>query len=208
MIGFLSGTLLEKQPPTLLIDVNGVGYEVDAPMTTIYDLPDVGAPVKLYTHFVVREDAQQLYGFSNQRDRALFRDLIKVSGIGAKMALAILSGMDADTVVTTILDHDTTMLVQIPGIGKKTAERLVVEMSDKLAKWNFNEGDLGHRMSNEMTIGGGQDAPSEERDALNALISLGYKPQEATRMIKAVLKDHTEVSSEAMIKLALQGSMR
>ena len=134
MIGQLRGTLLEKQPPRLLVDVAGVGYEVEAPMTVFYDLPESGAELTLYTHFVVREDAQLLYGFTGRYERELFRSLIKVNGVGPKMALAILSGIEADRLAACIRDQDTTSLVKVPGIGKKTAERLVIEMSDRLDK--------------------------------------------------------------------------
>lgn len=134
MIGQLRGTLLEKRPPVLLLDVNGVGYEVEAPMTVFYDLPDTGESLTLHTHFVVREDAQLLYGFADRYERELFRALIKVNGVGPKMALAILSGIEADRLAQCIHDQDTTSLVKVPGIGKKTAERLVIEMRDRLDK--------------------------------------------------------------------------
>ncbi len=139
MIGQVHGILLEKQPPQLVVNVNGLGYEIDAPMSTFYQLPDVGLAVKLFTHFVVREDAQQLYGFYTREERSLFRTLLKVNGVGPRMALTILSSVSPDEFVRCVLDNDTASLVRLPGIGKKTAERLVIEMRDKLSDWYKNE---------------------------------------------------------------------
>ena len=132
MIGFLRGRILDKQPPWLLLDVNGVGYEIEASMNTFYKLPEVGAELGLHTHFVVREDAQLLYGFADQQEKQLFRSLIKVNGVGPKMALGILSGISAEAFIRTVHNEDTTALVRVPGVGKKTAERLIVEMKDRL----------------------------------------------------------------------------
>ena len=138
MIGRLQGVILVKQAPEIVIDVNGVGYEVQVPMTTIYQLPEVGKSVTLHTHFVVREDAQLLYGFAELRERSLFRTLIKVNGVGPKLALTILSGIESDDFVRCVRDGDTASLVRLPGVGKKTAERLLVEMKDRLKDWAIN----------------------------------------------------------------------
>lgn len=197
MIGRIQGTLIEKQAPTILVDVQGVGYEIQAPMTTIYQLPEIGEQVTLHTHFVVREDAQLLYGFAEQRERALFRTLVKVNGVGPKMALTILSGIESDDFVRCVRDDDTATLVRLPGVGKKTAERLLVEMRDRLKDWH---------------IGGSDDLPlmatAEPKvdyagEAESALIALGYKPTEAARAISAV-NDGTVDSSETLIRLALK----
>ncbi len=196
MIGFLRGVLREKQPPGLMIEVQGVGYEVEAPMTTFYDLPEVGAALTLFTHLVVREDAHTLYGFSRQSDRRLFRTLIKVNGVGAKLALAILSGMEAGHFAACVQAGDTASLVRVPGVGKKTAERLVVEMRDRLSDWEA--GAEGSVVSTDVA------SPVEE--AVSALIALGYKPQEASRMVRQV--DATELSSEQIIRAALQSTVR
>ena len=132
MIGFLRGTLLKKQPPLLILDVNGVGYEIDAPMTTFYILPDIGNEIEIFTHLVVRDDAHLLFGFATENERHLFRNLIKVNGVGAKMALTILSGIEADEFSQCIQNNDAERLIKLPGVGKKTAERLIVEMRDRL----------------------------------------------------------------------------
>jgi Holliday junction DNA helicase RuvA len=195
VIGRLRGTLLDKKPPSLLLDVNGVGYEVEAPMTTFYDLPETGNEITLHTHLVVREDAQLLYGFSRESDRRLFRQLIKVTGVGAKMAIAILSGTSASEFARCVQEGDITTLTRIPGIGKKTAERLVVEMRDRLA-------------SGEEAVAGVALPTHVERpadavgDAVSALIALGYKPQEASRWVRGV--DSSGLSSEEIIRQALQ----
>jgi holliday junction DNA helicase RuvA len=201
MIGRLRGTLLDKQPPELLIDVQGVGYEVQAPMTTFYELPATGSEVVLHTHLVVREDAHTLYGFSKLSDRALFRALIKVNGVGARMALAILSGMDANAFVHCVQDKDIAALVRLPGVGKKTAERLVVEMADRLADWQPTGAApvAGARTPLEV-----RSNPVEE--AVGALIALGYKPPEASRMVRAV--DAQGLGAEDIIRLALQATVK
>ena len=167
MIGQLRGTLLEKRPPVLLLDVNGAGYEVEAPMTVFYSLPETGEPLTLHTHFVVREDAQLLYGFADRYERELFRALIKVNGVGPKMALAILSGIEADRLAQCIHDQDTTSLVKVPGIGKKTAERLVIEMRDRLDK--IDGGPVS--LPGQTPLAQPDDARS---DAIAALEALGY----------------------------------
>lgn len=198
MIGRLRGTLIEKQAPDLLIDVNGVGYEVAAPMTTFYQLPKTGSEVTLHTHLVVREDAQQLYGFVSLADRALFRTLIKVSGVGAKLALSLLSGMSTDDFVLTVRSGDASSLTRIPGVGKKTAERLIVEMRDRLAEWEVH-GTSGPASSAYVTADGARD---DVRDAVSALIALGYKPPEASRMVRGI--DSANLASEEIIRKALQ----
>jgi len=179
VIGRLRGTLLEKQAPRLLLDVNGVCYEIDAPMTTFYDLPEVGSALILHTHFVVREDAQLLYGFLRQSDRGLFRTLIKISGVGPKLALAILSGMSADEFVGCVQSGDSAALTRVPGVGKKTAERLVVEMRDRVKDWQ------GVSLSPDAVTQAREPAADALKDAVSALVALGYKPQEASRMVNA-----------------------
>lgn len=200
MIGRLRGTLLDKKPPQLLLDVGGVGYEVEAPMSTFYQLPAVGGEVVLHTHLVVREDAHLLFGFGSERERSLFRALIKVNGVGAKMALAILSGMNADTFARCIQEDDTASLTRLPGIGKRTAERLIVEMRDRLADWQ-EAGVLPVVMAAP-----GAMVRDEVKDAVSALIALGYKPPEANRMVSAVATDGR--SSEEIIREALKGAMK
>jgi len=198
MIGQLRGTLLEKQPPRLLVDVAGVGYEVEAPMTVFYDLPESGAELTLYTHFVVREDAQLLYGFTGRYERELFRSLIKVNGVGPKMALAILSGIEADRLAACIRDQDTTSLVKVPGIGKKTAERLVIEMSDRLDKL---EGAPAARPGPRPLDG----PPDSRADAIAALESLGYRNKEAAAAVgRAAEEAGADPSSEELIRRALR----
>lgn len=202
MIGRLKGIVLEKKAPDLLLDVNGVGYELQAPMSTFYQLPAPGQGVLLHTHLVVREDAHLLFGFFEQQERALFRALIKVSGVGPKVALAILSGVTADEFVRLVRHDDDTALTRIPGIGKKTAERLLLEMRDRLKDWQ------GPASQSESAGGpppaAGAKAVSE--DAETALIALGYKPAEAARMIVRTLKDNPTLErSEEIIRLALKG---
>tara|TARA_B100000446_G_scaffold183913_1_gene204903 strand:- start:575 stop:1177 length:603 start_codon:yes stop_codon:yes gene_type:complete len=200
MIGRLSGVLIEKQAPDLLIDVNGVGYEVQAPLSSFLDIGQVGSKITLLTHFVVREDAQLLYGFSDKMQRTMFRTLIKVSGVGPKLALGILSSMDADTFARCIQNHEVTALTKLPGVGKKTAERLIVEMQDKLKEWQ-TQAPLWAAVEQTET-----DSRNHLlADAESALISLGYKPQEAAKMLS---KMPAEIdSSEEMIRRALKGMM-
>ncbi|MEO9274233.1 Holliday junction branch migration protein RuvA [Marinomonas sp. 5E14-1] len=199
MIGRIVGTLVEKTPPELLVDVSGVGYEISASMTTIYDLPQLGDQVTLFTHFLVKEDSQTLYGFIDKSERALFRVLIKVNGIGPKMALAILSSMSSEELVANVQDSDVTALTKIPGVGKKTAERLIIELRDKLGQAAKN--DL---FSAPTVLRQVQADPRQEAEA--ALISLGYKPQEAAKAIASIPMD--SASSEEVIKAALQGMLR
>ncbi|MCY4421252.1 MAG: Holliday junction branch migration protein RuvA [Gammaproteobacteria bacterium] len=195
MIGRLCGDVIEKHPPYLLLDVQGVGYELEAPMSTFYELPDSGKSVVLYTHLLVREDAQTLYAFKHLQDRALFRDLLKVNGVGAKIALAILSGMDVRAFTQCIDRSDADALMRLPGIGRRTAERLIVEMRDRLAQIT----DVPDA---------GKDAPVADRpgsvvqDAVSALVALGYGLNDARRMVGEL--DTQSQSSEELIRLALK----
>lgn len=198
MIGRLKGVLLEKKAPSLLLDVNGVGYELDAPMTTFYDLPKVGEELVIYTHLVVREDAHLLYGFVKESDRALFRCLIKVSGVGAKLALALLSGISSHDFIKTIRSNDIATLTRIPGVGKKTAERLVVEMRDRI-KELVPESEVESTAATAVADG---LPPDEIKDAVSALIALGFKPPEASRMVSSI--DTKGLPSEEIIRQALQ----
>lgn len=198
MIGRIHGKLIDKQPPELVVDVNGVGYEIQAPMTTIYRLPEVGSAVTLFTHFVVREDAQLLFGFYDREERSLFRSLLKVNGVGPKMALAILSGIEAQEFVRCVTESDITSLTRIPGVGKKTAERLLVEMRDRLKEWDHAPAAQGQSPAKAVS-------PQNQKiaDAESALIALGYKPQEAAKSVAAVLEQHGG-SSETLIRAALK----
>lgn len=200
MIGRIRGILEIKQPPVLLIDVNGLGYELQAPMSTMYQLPDIGETVTLYTHFHIREDAQVLYGFFEERERVLFKALIKVSGVGPKMALTILSGMDVRQFIQCVDNREPGLLVRLPGVGKKTAERLMVEMTGKLDI----ELSAGESLSRKW-FEGSVDATSPravEAEAVSALIALGYKPPEASRAISKVAYENA--SSQELIRRALQ----
>lgn len=198
MIGRLQGVLAAKKAPAILVDVHGVGYELEAPMSTFYELPEVGSQVSLYTHLVVREDAHLLYGFLKESERHLFRTLIRVSGVGAKLALTLLSGMSRQEFVRCIQDSDITALTRLPGVGRKTAERLVVEMRDRL-----KEGDEA-AVAATGRPGGIPDTPVAE--AVGALVALGYKPQEASRMVRLVPGDG--LASEEIIRQALQGAAK
>lgn len=188
MIGRLTGVLLEKHPPQVLVDVNGVGYEVEVPMSTFYNLPEIGAKVTLLTQFVVREDAQLLFGFLTAREREGFRQLVKVSGIGAKSALVILSGLSVDDLAHAIASQDVALLVRIPGIGKKTAERMLLELRDK-----FTFTGTGGSTASQQT--------SSTNDVLNALLALGYNEREALQAVKSV---PTETNVSEGIRLALK----
>lgn len=199
MIGFLRGRIVSKQPPLLLLDVSGVGYEVEAPMSTFYELPDVGSEVTLHTHLVVREDAHLLFAFGSEAERWLFRQLIKVSGVGARVALTILSGASVEQFARAVQEGDFASLTRLPGIGRKTAERLVVEMKDRLK-------DAGGAPAGMPANLGARSAESASDEAFDALVALGYKPQEATRMIKSV---ETEgLASQEIIRRALQGTVK
>lgn len=194
MIGCLNGTLLDKRPPTLLLDVHGVGYELDAPMTTFYELPAPGAQVKVYTHLVVREDAQLLFGFSDAPQRDVFRSLLKVSGVGPRVALAILSTLSTRDFLNAVSDNDVARLTRVPGIGRKTAERLIVEMRDRVLKQIEEHG--------EVPAGGVEQRDTPLEDAASALVALGYKPAEASRALRGV--SHDGMSSEDLIRHALR----
>lgn len=200
MIGFLRGVLAAKAAPSLLLDVRGVGYEVEAPMSTFYDLPAVGEEVGLFTHLVVREDAHTLYGFVRETDRALFRSLIRVNGVGARLALTILSGVSVEEFHRCVHDYDSAALVRLPGIGKKTAERLIIEMRDRLP-------DVAHRVASTGERSTAELPPTDPvREAVSALIALGYKPPDADRMVRQTASD--QKSSEEIIRLALQSAGR
>ena len=205
MIGRLRGTLIEKQPPEILLEVGGVSYELQLPMTCFYELPPIGQEAVLHTHFVVREDAQLLYGFVNKRTRALFRELLKANGVGPKLALAILSGMSASQFVSAVEREEIGLLVKIPGVGKKTAERLVVEMKDRLKGWS--EGALFTPFTDAMTtLPGDADKPSSvEDEAVSALLALGYKPQQASLVVSKIYK--SDMTVEAVIREALRSML-
>ncbi|NVJ59892.1 MAG: Holliday junction branch migration protein RuvA [Gammaproteobacteria bacterium] len=198
MIGRLTGILLEKAPPELVIDVNGVGYELQAPMTTIFNLPENGQRVTLFTHLSVSENAHNLFGFGAKQDRQLFRELIKVNGVGPKLAVAILSGMTTDEFVRCVHDGEVSQLVKLPGVGKKTAERLIIEMKDRLKDWGFTAGSKSES-SAESSSNSSSDI---QREAESALIALGYKPQDAAKAVSRV-KGEASTSAE-LIRLALK----
>ncbi|OHE84418.1 MAG: Holliday junction DNA helicase RuvA [Lysobacterales bacterium RIFOXYD1_FULL_69_11] len=196
MIGRLKGIVVHKQPPWLVVDVNGVGYELEAPMSTFYDLPELGREVSLFTHYAQKEDSVSLYGFLREAERRLFRDVQKVTGIGAKIALAVLSGMPVDEFARLVQAGDVTALTRIPGIGKKTAERMVVELRDRAAD-----------LAGAGATPGGQGMPGDaQSEAVIALQQLGYKPAEATRMAR----DATEAGDDAatIIRKALKSALR
>ncbi|MFT5759352.1 MAG: Holliday junction DNA helicase RuvA [Alteromonadaceae bacterium] len=205
VIGRLRGVLLEKIAPEVLIECNGVGYEVTMPMTSIYALPELNTEAIIYTHFVVREDAQLLYGFTNTVERKLFRLLIKVNGVGPKLGLAILSSMSADQFVSCVAHDDLTTIVKIPGVGKKTAERLLIEMRDRLKDWQMN---IATPATNAMPTGNlfeNTFVNNAKGDAINALISLGYNQSQADKAIKAVYK--SDMSSEDLIRDSLKAML-
>lgn len=200
MIGRLKGILVSKQPPWILLDVQGVGYEVEVPLSTLFDLPANGQEATLLIHTVVREDAFLLYGFSREIERKLFRYLLKVTGVGAKLALGVLSGMNAEEFAGAIARNDIAALIRLPGIGRKTAERLVIEMRDRLAE-GFFEGVAEGAPVGQV----GRIAPlaGADQEAMSALEALGYKPAEAQRMVKAVT-DAEGLPVEQIIRLALK----
>ena len=201
MIGRLRGLLAWKQPPYLLIDAQGVGYELEASLTTFQTLPEVGAEVTLLTHLAVREDAHTLYGFASPAERSLFRNLIRVTGIGPRLALLILSGMSVELFGRCVREGDATSLTRLPGIGKKTAERLIVELRDRI-------GELGLDPTTVVLPGGRAVTPAINPvdDAISALVALGYKLPEASRMVQSL--DTADLTSEAIIRMALQASVR
>jgi len=198
MIGFLKGRLASKQPPFLMVDVNGVGYELEAPMSTFYGLPASGEPVALFTHLVVREDAHILFGFGTDGERRLFRGLLKVSGVGPKIALGILSGASVDDFLRIIEAEDVAMLTRIPGIGRKTAERVIIEMRDSVQKL------AGPALGQGNALGTAALTPQSE--AFSALIALGYKPPEVTRLLKAA--DEPGLSTTELIRRALKSAAK
>jgi Holliday junction DNA helicase RuvA len=202
VIGFLRGKLALKAPPLLVLDVNGVGYEVEAPMTTFYNLPAIGAELTLHTHLVVREDAHILFGFSTEADRLMFKTLIKVNGVGPKLALTILSGQSAEEFHRCIHNNDTQALVRLPGVGKKTAERLVIEMRDRLPDLSDSVGSVDSAVSSDRV----HSANNPKQEAISALCSLGYKPLDAGKMVQNISVEGK--SCEDIIRLALQGTVR
>jgi Holliday junction DNA helicase RuvA len=190
VIGFLKGRLVSKRPPSLTLEVAGVGYEIDAPMSTFYRLPEVGEPIKLVTHLLIREDAHVLYGFSTETERALFKNLLKVSGVGARTALAVLSGMSVEGFYDCIRGKDLVSLTRIPGVGRKTGERLLLEMADRLP-------------AEILTFPGGKPAAATpEGEAHEALVALGYKPAEIDKMLKDL--DAAKLTTEELIREALK----
>jgi holliday junction DNA helicase RuvA len=198
LIGFLRGRLAAKHPPLLVLDVGGVGYEVEAPMSTFYGLPSVGAEVSLHTHLVVREDAHVLFGFGTERERSLFRELIKVSGVGPRIALGILSGASVEEFHRCVEAQDVAALTRIPGIGRKTAERLIVEMRDRLK--SLGGGTFA------TASGAAQGAASAQAEAFSALVALGYKPAEVTKLLQAV--DPAVTTTEELIRHALRAAAK
>ena len=188
MIGQLHGILKEKKPPEILLEVQGVCYEIQVPMTTLFRLPEAGQKVQLHTHLQQREDAQLLFGFINRQDKAMFRALIRVSGVGPRMALAILSGMDGAGVAEAVRNNDLEALVNMPGIGKKTAERLIVDLRDRLEGWETAAA-----------------APASTGEAVNALLALGYKPQQAAKAVEQARRDAPQATEvETLIRMALK----
>ena len=203
MIGSVRGRIAAKTPPQLMVEVGGLGYELEAPMSTFFHLPAVGQEVSLLTHLVVREDAHVLYAFATESERRLFRSLIKVSGVGPKIALALLSGISVEAFSRCVVNEDITALTKVPGIGRKTAERLVVEMRDRLGDPAASSDGAGG------ALGGGVPVPvsaNPESEAYAALVSLGYRPAEATRLLKAI--GPGTHSTEELIRRALQGASR
>ena len=197
MIGWMRGTLLAKKPPFLLLDVQGVGYELEGPMTTFYTLPELGDTVTLFTHQIIRDDAHHLYAFANEQERNVFRLLLKVNGVGAKVALAILSGMDSATFSRCVFEGDSASLSKLPGIGKKTAERLIIEMRDRL-----DQSSVPPNIPSDVTNSNALATNDPVKEAVSALISLGLKPPEASRQVHAI---HSEgLSCEEIVRQALK----
>jgi holliday junction DNA helicase RuvA len=201
LIGFLRGRLAAKHPPVLLLDVGGVGYEIEAPMSTFYGLPAVGADIMLHTHLVVREDAHILFGFGTERERGLFRELIKISGVGPRIALGILSGASVDEFHRCVEAQDAASLTRIPGIGRKTAERLIIEMRDRLQALA-----TGQSFVVSGPPGMTAAAPSPQAEAFSALVALGYKPAEVTRLLQKV--DPSVTTTEELIRHALRATSK
>lgn len=197
MIGFLRGRLAAKHPPGLIVDVGGVGYELEAPMSTFFGLPPTGSEVQLFTHLVVRDDAHLLYGFATERERRLFRELLKVSNVGPKLALTLLSGMSVDSFLMCVAAQDADALVRTPGVGRKTAQRLLIELKDRLEAFG---------LPGEAPGAAGASGPHSgaQAEAFSALLALGYKPAEVTRLIKSV--DASAQTTEEIIRRALQAA--
>lgn len=200
MIGQLTGKLISRQPPRLMLEVGGVGYEIEAPMSTFYTLPATGQSLRLLIHTHVREDALQLFGFATEAERELFRALIRVSGVGARLALTILSGIEPGAFVRCVQNEDSTALTRLPGVGKKTAERLIIEMRDKLKETG---GAAGGSSGAPGVAGGGV-----VEEAVTALIALGYKPPEASRMVRGVEEVDNADSAETIIRQALKAAVK
>jgi Holliday junction DNA helicase RuvA len=197
VIGSLRGLLVRKAPPHLLVEVNGVGYELEVPVATCAQLPEVGDEIWLCTHLSVREDQHTLYGFANENERALFRNLLKVNGVGAKLALTVLSGMSVEGFARCVQEEDTASLVQLPGVGRKTAERLIVEMRDRI--------EADSSLPPMEALGdAARSKNSAETEALHALLSLGYKPAEARRMLDSVVADGIDAAE--LLRAALRGA--
>ncbi|HEX3846641.1 MAG TPA: Holliday junction branch migration protein RuvA [Steroidobacteraceae bacterium] len=194
VIGFLKGRLAVKQPPVLVVDVNGVGYEAEAPMSTFYGLPAVGEPVALHTHLVVREDAHILFAFGSEAERRVFRALLKISGVGPKIALGILSGASVDDFLRIVESEDIALLTRIPGIGRKTAERVVIEMRDGVKKLSMPDSAAAPLLHGA--------ASTAQGEAYSALVALGYRPQEAVRLLKSV--DEPDLPTTEIIRRALK----
>lgn len=202
MIGRIRGVLIEKSPGQALVECGGLGYEIDIPYTTFFHLPEVGAEVTLHTHFAVREDAQSLFGFASRLDRDLFRLLIKVNGVGPRLAAGILSGLDAQQFIGCVEARDVNALVKLPGVGKKTAERLLIDMADRIGQLEGSFRVSGGVHATDVAKGAParQETPTEEAEA--ALIALGYKPQEAAKAVSRIAEDG--MSSQELIRLALK----
>ena len=201
MIGRLTGLLLEKQPPLVLLDVQGVGYEVNVPMSTFYTLPDTGERIILHTYLVVREDVHLLFGFATDTERQAFRQLVKISGVGARTALAVLSGLSVSDLYQAVVDQDSRQIIQVPGIGKKTAERLVLELGDKLASWQTGDNGGGQSGVIKPTL----STVSAQSEAESALVALGYKPVQAAKAVTASIRSAPNGSCEDLIRLSLKG---
>ncbi len=195
MIGYLRGRLAAKLPPQLVVEVNGVGYEIEAPLSTCLELPDEGAEIHLITHLLVREDQHTLYGFASEAERRLFRDLLKVNRVGAKLALGILSGISVDAFARCVQEEDAAALSRLPGVGRKTAERLILDMRDKID-------EQAAAVAAGASAGPGDTEQAPRRDAFNALTSLGYKPAEARRMLDQV--DSSVTGTENILRAVLQ----
>ena len=200
MIGRIQGILVRKEPPMMIVDVSGVGYEIEAPVRVFFELPEIGAEVTIITHMIVREDAQLLCGFNNYQQRDLFRKLLKVSGIGAKSALAVLSTMSTNEFVALIQAQDVNAIVKIPGVGKKTAQRLILEMRDKLD--DVSSDDIAMSGNTPVAANLGNMPVTAQSEAFIALQSLGFRPQEVNMLIRQLAKD--DMTAEEIIRLCLQ----